>query len=468
MLMRDGEYVDGLVACAPLPIGAGDVPANAAVVVNMENKNGKDFTLVSKQDVYANAQVDTFSWYDTFDKMRSAQNVGRGDIGILINKDMKCSLPFKVLNATAKVDGTKDLCVQVCDDIRKPRGYMSKTDTGDTVGGCQPVCCGDSNSVNYYYDTWNTKCEHDNSDAPFDSQKYKNRCRGHHIKLMTKPCSPTNVGDTLLISADDFKFLPLKTKDKDDYSLKGTLDVGSEADVNVKLKKMSFHKMAIEYDGHEELAVTFRETKTPRMSSHQALTHLVKVAGCTEADARLLIKAARVKTRVQVLVKTGQPMSLAPQPSQYDSTYGAPVQMPYENKSEFRSPEAMTNRSENTWLDPVVDPTAQRQAMQAADNDQKDVFDISLLSGLIKTTQFDDKVKEFVKDMILGNDRVGRVLFMYYWHYDKFVEQYGDEDMVELEDLLRNVFESTGDLILFLKQKSIEPEAIATGSVLNL
>jgi len=96
------------------------------------------------------------------------------------------------------------------------------------------------------------------------------------------------------------------------------------------------------------------------------------------------------------------------------------------------------------------------------------VFDISVLGGLVKTTQVSDKINEFLKDIILGNDRIGRLLFMFYWHNEKFIDQYGDEDISELEDLLRNVFESNGDLVLFLKQKSVEPESVATGSVISL
>jgi hypothetical protein len=47
---------------------------------------------------------------------------------------------------------------------------------------------------------------------------------------------------------------------------------------------------------------------------------------------------------------------------------------------------------------------------------------------------------------------------MYYWHNDKFRERYGTQDMSELEDNLRNVFKSLGELSLFLKQKTIEPD----------
>ena len=40
--------------------------------------------------------------------------------------------------------------------------------------------------------------------------------------------------------------------------------------------------------------------------------------------------------------------------------------------------------------------------------------------------------------------------------------------MLELEDLLREVFKSTGELVLFLKQKSIEPDTASTGAAVKL
>jgi hypothetical protein len=51
-------------------------------------------------------------------------------------------------------------------------------------------------------------------------------------------------------------------------------------------------------------------------------------------------------------------------------------------------------------------------------------------------------------------DRVGRLLLLFYWHQDEFEERYGKDDLQKLEDTLREVFQSQGDLILFLKEKT--------------
>ena len=46
---------------------------------------------------------------------------------------------------------------------------------------------------------------------------------------------------------------------------------------------------------------------------------------------------------------------------------------------------------------------------------------------------------------------------MFYWHNEEFKDRYGKQDLPELEDTLRNSFEILGDLVLFLKQKTIDP-----------
>jgi hypothetical protein len=55
-------------------------------------------------------------------------------------------------------------------------------------------------------------------------------------------------------------------------------------------------------------------------------------------------------------------------------------------------------------------------------------------------------------------DRLGRVLFMFYWHQEEFQERYGKADLPELEDSLRNAFEVLGDVVLYLKQKTIDTD----------
>jgi hypothetical protein len=66
-------------------------------------------------------------------------------------------------------------------------------------------------------------------------------------------------------------------------------------------------------------------------------------------------------------------------------------------------------------------------------------------------------IDRYLGDLVKGLDRIGRLLFNFYWHNERFAERFGDNEIPELEDSLRNSFEGLGDLVLFLKQKSVDP-----------
>lgn len=55
-------------------------------------------------------------------------------------------------------------------------------------------------------------------------------------------------------------------------------------------------------------------------------------------------------------------------------------------------------------------------------------------------------------------DRLGRVLFLYYWKNEDFGERYGTSETVEMEDTLRSVFKQFGNLALTLRSKTIDAE----------
>jgi hypothetical protein len=104
------------------------------------------------------------------------------------------------------------------------------------------------------------------------------------------------------------------------------------------------------------------------------------------------------------------------------------------------------------------DPRAAQTANQAAQTGQREIFDTAAVSSLLKTTRDDQLSDKFLGDLMKGLDRIGRILFLLYWHQDQFQERYGKTEVPELEDSLRNSFEDVGDLVLFLKQKSVEPD----------
>jgi hypothetical protein len=98
-----------------------------------------------------------------------------------------------------------------------------------------------------------------------------------------------------------------------------------------------------------------------------------------------------------------------------------------------------------------------QHVLDAAQSGQSEVFDTAMIGSMLRAVRDDSLVDRYMGELTKGLDKLGRILFMFYWHGDRFADRYGKSDMPELEDSLRNAFEMLGDVILFLKQKTIEP-----------
>lgn len=103
-----------------------------------------------------------------------------------------------------------------------------------------------------------------------------------------------------------------------------------------------------------------------------------------------------------------------------------------------------------------IDPQYVNQAIQMAQNGQKEIFDTHMIGALAKYVSVSDKISEYLPSMIESMDRLGRILFLLHWETDKFKEMYGRGDLPELVELVTSVFKNLGDLVIFLKRKSPE------------
>jgi hypothetical protein len=202
------------------------------------------------------------------------------------------------------------------------------------------------------------------------------------------------------------------------------------------------------------------------MDKAGAVQALVCGCGLGEPEAVMLLKDAvearsdRVKPPVYFLKTAyGEP----PKPPSFpDPLYGdeygirAPVQYP-QTQLENLSQNDDAGSRDLYRDDRYVDDSAKRYAVTASNMGQKEVMDTSVIGGLVKTLDAGNRVDEYIPDLMLALDRLGRILFMFYWHNDKFKDRFGQQDMIELEDNLRNVFKNLGEVTLYLKQKTIDP-----------
>lgn len=103
-----------------------------------------------------------------------------------------------------------------------------------------------------------------------------------------------------------------------------------------------------------------------------------------------------------------------------------------------------------------MDPQAMELAAQAGQLGQRHVFDYSAIGGLAKVYDTGTLIDSYIPQFMQAIDRLGRVLFLYYWKNEDFGERYGTSDTVELEDTLRSVFKQFGDLALTLRRKTVD------------
>jgi hypothetical protein len=231
--------------------------------------------------------------------------------------------------------------------------------------------------------------------------------------------------------------------------------------------KQKFASLKVTSDGSE------LDVNGKRLNKVAGLIHLMRDFGMREKLARSVIKQADRKKVVSLLVKSAYglqesgpnaPAYLDPyetsdnifhsgatqqQPLNYQQV--VPEMMASHNYDPSRH-QARTTHDQNTY-----DQNPMQIAMQAAQSGQKDVFDTATLGTLLKATKNDSLIDRHLGDLMKGMDRVGRIYFQLLWHNDEFADRYGKHDLPELEDSLRNAFESIGDVTLYLKQRTVQP-----------
>jgi len=72
---------------------------------------------------------------------------------------------------------------------------------------------------------------------------------------------------------------------------------------------------------------------------------------------------------------------------------------------------------------------------------------------------------KFLPTLVSGMDRCGRLLFLLHWQFDEFKERYGAQDMTSFTDDLTSTFEALGDVILFLRKRTLagDPQHLGLG-----
>lgn len=104
--------------------------------------------------------------------------------------------------------------------------------------------------------------------------------------------------------------------------------------------------------------------------------------------------------------------------------------------------------------DVIMNSSPEQLAQYAADDDTPHVFEHGVVGTLVQTFDSVAMIDKYLPDMEEGLDRLGRLLFLFYWKPRDFEDAYGTDDMNNLENQILSNFKSYGELVLDLIKKS--------------
>ena len=412
---------------------------NFVTVVRVEGK--PDWVNMRADNVFCLSRVEGDEFKKWFDGLPDANTVGSGRY-MVVNKNGDATVPFRKLKEYGETGMDATVYEVHLDDHTNhpPRG---------------------GNSDRSYTD-------------PLNYDKYRDGVR-LHLNGKNGSSLRSSMGDIYVPTG--YKLLTVSRGEDDTNYPEGqdscgcgesdppALMPGNLADAQlVLMQKLS--SLAVYHDG---TSVTMDAV---RMPPRDALVALVKTHGLREKAAREILARARSRRKFEFQIKYaapyGPPMMINGAPSapadpgpvmggesimgtSIPTQLGIDVGVPVDGMRASNTDRSVYNP--NTSLD----QKAVRQVLDAASTGQREIFDTAMVGTMLRAVRDDGLVDRYMGDLTKGLDKLGRILFMFYWHGDRFADRYGKADMPELEDSLRNAFEMLGDVILFLKQKTIEP-----------
>ena len=273
-----------------------------------------------------------------------------------------------------------------------------------------------------------------------------------------------------------------------DRAMRDLFRPGSITDVMVELTKRAVHNLMVGTDDRLEYYVRFDDLQDGAPLNYKAaMVRLVGRYGLTVDDAETILKDASDNFKARRLVKLGQyggqVVSQLGGVSQLPPQQEIPGADPYTGVTTTQ-PFADVQRGMLTGITPpqnslqlgfnIGGETQKDQqggggaggeqgaamapadlASMAAQSGQKQVFDHAAIGGLSKIYDSGAVIDTYIPDMMKALDRLGRILFLFYWKNEEFANRYGAEDLADIEDMIRGVFKSFGDMVLRLKEKAI-------------
>jgi hypothetical protein len=417
VMLKPGDLEQCLVIVAPT--GAAGT-YNQAVVVKTGTPH--DYTVTTVQNVWTVSETGREDYKDWFDKLPDADSMDESADYVVLGHRGQGSMPFRVLKDLG--NGRYQVSF-----LTETRGLSSQY-----------------SDCNLRHKPWT---EYGNiHNLGWESE---------YVCLNGKLGTSFRAAGSELYVPTGFKLLKLSDSNE-------LLQLGNVVDGELSLMRKTAELKVIN-DGLEVSV-----NNSPLMSKKAGLIHLVRDHGLREAAARELLKLAEVAVGNGVRVRVKYAEGWKPPEVHYNPPW--PVyrtsmgMMSNRNQEQYPQEDTVNIPGLNSRLsnlsgyrvDPVTDSLRKDQeyVAHAAQSGQREVFELGAIGAILKAMREDTLVDRYMPNLFKGLDALGRILMSLYAHGDKFADRYGQTDMPELEDNLRNAFEQLGDVILYLKQKDVQ------------
>lgn len=298
-------------------------------------------------------------------------------------------------------------------------------------------------------------------------------------------CGPGQIAHVIVSPAyrklrliDDTLYVPANAKvygfTEKQYFYKD-LALGDHRDIDAKIKGL-FDEVKVSRDrGGYKIACNGRVLGSDLLRK-DALIQLVTKVGMAVEPARKAISDAAPYTTAKVLLeKRAQPFdpgavftpTIPPTPMGMNATLGIPEQYPQADSMSAQSnlpgnvlnQRIMDSITGMGQTQPMLPQESVDAIMQAAQSGERDVFDVANISQLLNKSDIDTPLDQYLSDLQLAMDRLGRIYFLMLFHGDKFSERFSQEDLPSMEESVRNTFLSLGELVLKLKERKIQSDS---------
>lgn len=467
VLTKAGEFEKCLVIVGPYG------PDRKSFVTVVRTGDSPDWINKPASDVWTVHQYSPEEFAEWYDSLKDAGSLTSGDTKyILLGPRGHGTLPFRVRSTVDLGDDTKSYSVffsDYCDRSTFATGSRARDRRSFSAYDHNNDCCYGDERI-HISGKEGSKIRTVRSDVYVpEGYKVVSASKSNDWDMSGSATPAIAPGDLL----DSHMHLMSTKHDSRSSAEKTSFDLGTKADARQNLMS----KLA-------ELSLTnngsYYTVNGTRRHQIDTLIHLVVDHGLREKAARHVMGLAQHNGHYNCHIKYAFPYGQA-SGSPFLTQSGPSVQTPPEppvSGGSFMHSDIATRYPQNdamqvTGLEPgrndpnIYNPNPMydrrpsdldlQHMLQAAQSGQKEVFDTSAISSLLKAVRDDSMVDRYLSDLTKGLDRLGRIMLFFYWHGDTFADRYGKQDMPELEDSLRNSFESLGDIIIFLKQKSIDP-----------